>query len=79
MAGEGPFAVDPESGFLLVTRALDREEQAEYQLRVRLGQGEGDITGGGRGSDHSFLSGHPEDRGQTCPVGPAACACAREG
>lgn len=38
MATEGPFAVDPESGFLLVTRALDREEQAEYQLQVQLGQ-----------------------------------------
>lgn len=34
MAAEGPFAVDPESGFLLVTRALDREEQAEYRLKV---------------------------------------------
>ncbi|XP_066205476.1 cadherin-16 [Saccopteryx leptura] len=33
-AAEGPFAVDLESGFLLVTRALDREEQAEYQLQV---------------------------------------------
>uniref|UniRef100_A0A452FX89 Cadherin-16 n=1 Tax=Capra hircus TaxID=9925 RepID=A0A452FX89_CAPHI len=36
VAGEGPFAVDPEAGFLLVTRALDREEQAEYQLQVTL-------------------------------------------
>nr|XP_005896634.1 PREDICTED: cadherin-16 isoform X3 [Bos mutus] len=36
VAGEGLFAVDPESGFLLVTRALDREEQAEYQLQVTL-------------------------------------------
>ncbi|OWK16131.1 CDH16, partial [Cervus elaphus hippelaphus] len=36
VAGEGPFAVDPESGFLLVTRALDREEQTEYQLQVTL-------------------------------------------
>lgn len=34
VAAEGPFAVDPESGFLLVTRALDREEQAEYRLQV---------------------------------------------
>ncbi|XP_037672394.1 LOW QUALITY PROTEIN: cadherin-16 [Choloepus didactylus] len=33
---EGPFAVDPESGFLLVTRALDREEQAEHRLQVTL-------------------------------------------
>ena len=47
MAGEGPFAVDPESGFLLVTRALDREEQAEYQLRVRLGRGRGTSPGEG--------------------------------
>lgn len=38
MAAKGPFAVDPESGFLLVTKALDREEQAEYQLQVGLGQ-----------------------------------------
>nr|KAF6409302.1 cadherin 16 [Rousettus aegyptiacus] len=36
MAAKGPFAVDPESGFLLVTKALDREEQAEYQLQVTL-------------------------------------------
>ncbi|XP_038523374.1 cadherin-16 isoform X2 [Canis lupus familiaris] len=36
VAAEGPFAVDPESGFLLVTRALDREEQAEYRLQVTL-------------------------------------------
>lgn len=35
---EGPFAVDPETGFLLVTRALDREEQPEYRLQVGLGQ-----------------------------------------
>ncbi|XP_029781084.1 cadherin-16 [Suricata suricatta] len=34
MTAEGPFAVDAESGFLLVTRVLDREEQAEYQLQV---------------------------------------------
>lgn len=37
MTAEGPFAVDAESGFLLVTRVLDREEQAEYQLQVWLG------------------------------------------
>ncbi|XP_076988782.1 cadherin-16 [Tamandua tetradactyla] len=36
VVAEGPFAVDPESGFLLVTRALDREEQAEYRLQVAL-------------------------------------------
>nr|XP_005592238.1 cadherin-16 isoform X4 [Macaca fascicularis] len=35
-AAQGPFAMDPDSGFLLVTRALDREEQAEYQLQVTL-------------------------------------------
>lgn len=38
MAAEGPFAVDSESDFLLVTRTLDREEQAEYRLQVWLGQ-----------------------------------------
>lgn len=38
MAAKGPFAVDQESGFLLVTKPLDREEQAEYQLQVGLGQ-----------------------------------------
>lgn len=38
MAAESPFAVDLESGFLMVTRALDREEQPEYQLQVGLGQ-----------------------------------------
>lgn len=42
MAAEGPFAVDTESGFLLVTRALDREEQPEYQLQVGLGQAWGE-------------------------------------
>lgn len=47
VAGEGLFAVDPESGFLLVTRALDREEQAEYQLQVRLGRGRGKSPGEG--------------------------------
>ncbi|XP_062967410.1 cadherin-16 [Cynocephalus volans] len=36
VAAGSPFTVDPESGFLLVTRALDREEQAEYQLQVTL-------------------------------------------
>lgn len=38
MAAAGPFAVDQESGFLMVTMALDREEQAEYQLQVCLDQ-----------------------------------------
>ncbi|XP_036753792.2 cadherin-16 isoform X2 [Manis pentadactyla] len=45
-ATEGPFAVDPESGFLLVTRALDREEQAEYQLQVALETEDGHVLWG---------------------------------
>nr|XP_012598130.1 cadherin-16 isoform X2 [Microcebus murinus] len=45
-AAEGPFAVDPESGFLLVTRALDREEQAEYQLQVTLETKDGHVLWG---------------------------------
>ncbi|KAM5262846.1 cadherin-16 [Ctenodactylus gundi] len=36
VATEGLFAVDPDSGFLVVTRALDREKQAEYKLQVTL-------------------------------------------
>ncbi|XP_042636802.1 cadherin-16 [Orycteropus afer afer] len=43
---EGPFAVDPESGFLLVTRALDREEQAEYRLQVTLQTEDGRVLWG---------------------------------
>ncbi|XP_008048832.1 cadherin-16 isoform X2 [Carlito syrichta] len=43
---EGPFAVDPESGFLLVTKALDREEQAEYQLQVTLETKDGHVLWG---------------------------------
>lgn len=31
---QDPFAVDPESGFLVATKALDREEKAEYRLQV---------------------------------------------
>ncbi|XP_057566806.1 cadherin-16 [Hippopotamus amphibius kiboko] len=46
VATEGPFAVDPESGFLLVTRALDREEQAEYQLQVTLETEDGRVLWG---------------------------------
>nr|KAF6406346.1 cadherin 16 [Molossus molossus] len=46
MAAEGPFAVDPESSFLLVTRALDREEQAEYQLQVTLETEDGHVLWG---------------------------------
>ncbi|XP_049642320.1 cadherin-16 isoform X2 [Suncus etruscus] len=45
-AVQGPFAVDPESGFLLVTAALDREEQAEYQLQVTLESQQGHLLWG---------------------------------
>ncbi|PNJ61139.1 CDH16 isoform 5 [Pongo abelii] len=45
-AAEGPFAMDPDSGFLLVTRALDREEQAEYQLQVTLETQDGRVLWG---------------------------------
>ncbi|XP_006732105.1 cadherin-16 isoform X1 [Leptonychotes weddellii] len=48
VAAEGPFAVDPESGFLLVTRALDREEQAEYRLQVTLETEDGRVLWGPR-------------------------------
>ncbi|XP_021559731.1 cadherin-16 isoform X2 [Neomonachus schauinslandi] len=48
VAAEGPFAVDPESGFLLVTRALDREEQAEYRLQVALETEDGRVLWGPR-------------------------------
>lgn len=50
-AVQGPFAVDSETGFLLVTAALDREEQAEYQLQVWQDWGEGDKNR----TDHSML------------------------
>ncbi|XP_036897466.1 cadherin-16 [Sturnira hondurensis] len=40
------FAVDPDSSFLLVTRALDREEQAEYQLQVTLEAEDGRVLWG---------------------------------
>ncbi|XP_076694983.2 cadherin-16 isoform X4 [Callospermophilus lateralis] len=43
---EDPFAVDPDSGFLTVTRALDREEQAEYQLQVTLETEDGHVLWG---------------------------------
>ncbi|KAG3257116.1 cadherin 16, transcript variant X1 [Ictidomys tridecemlineatus] len=46
MAAEDPFAVDPDSGFLTVTRALDREEQAEYQLQVTLETEDGHVLWG---------------------------------
>ncbi|XP_078213505.1 cadherin-16 isoform X2 [Callithrix jacchus] len=45
-ADEGPFAMDPDSGFLLVTRALDREEKAEYQLQVTLETEDGRVLWG---------------------------------
>ncbi|XP_037371733.1 cadherin-16 [Talpa occidentalis] len=45
-ASEGPFAVDAESGFLLATRALDREEQADYQLQVTLETEDGRVLWG---------------------------------
>lgn len=49
-AAEGLFAVDSESGFLLVTRVLDREEQAEYRLQVgRVGPGVGESSEGKAG------------------------------
>ncbi|CAH7073345.1 Cdh16 [Phodopus roborovskii] len=35
-ANQELFAVDPDSGFLMVTKTLDREEKAEYQLQVTL-------------------------------------------
>ncbi|PNJ61143.1 CDH16 isoform 9, partial [Pongo abelii] len=38
--------MDPDSGFLLVTRALDREEQAEYQLQVTLETQDGRVLWG---------------------------------
>ncbi|XP_021112582.1 cadherin-16 isoform X2 [Heterocephalus glaber] len=43
---EGPFAVDSDSGFLVVTSALDREEQAEYKLQVTLETGDGYVLWG---------------------------------
>uniref|UniRef100_A0A8C7AY40 Cadherin 16 n=1 Tax=Neovison vison TaxID=452646 RepID=A0A8C7AY40_NEOVI len=46
VVAEGLFAVDPESGFLLVTRALDREEQSEYQLQVTLETEDGRVLWG---------------------------------
>lgn len=46
MTAEGPFAVDAESGFLLVTRVLDREEQAEYRLQVTRETEEGHVLWG---------------------------------
>ena len=55
MAVGDPFAVDPDSGFLLVTRALDREEQAEYQLQVGLGQVQGETSKEGQGTNHPSL------------------------
>uniref|UniRef100_A0A8C6QFA6 Cadherin domain-containing protein n=1 Tax=Nannospalax galili TaxID=1026970 RepID=A0A8C6QFA6_NANGA len=45
-AAEDPFAVDPDSGFLMATRALDREEKAEYQLQVTLESEDGRVLWG---------------------------------
>ncbi|KAM4833703.1 cadherin-16 isoform 1-T2 [Thomomys bottae] len=46
VAAEVPFTVDPDSGFLLATRALDREEKAGYQLQATLETDDGRILWG---------------------------------
>nr|XP_044998216.1 cadherin-16 isoform X1 [Jaculus jaculus] len=46
MTVEDPFAVDPDSGFLVATRALDREEKAEYRLQVSLESEDGRVLWG---------------------------------
>nr|XP_020030142.1 cadherin-16 [Castor canadensis] len=46
VAAEDLFSVDRESGFLMVTRALDREEKAEYQLQVTLETEDGRVLWG---------------------------------
>ncbi|XP_005345579.1 cadherin-16 isoform X1 [Microtus ochrogaster] len=43
---QDPFAVDPESGFLVATKALDREEKAEYRLQVTLESEDGQVLWG---------------------------------
>ncbi|XP_028635117.1 cadherin-16 isoform X3 [Grammomys surdaster] len=43
---QNTFAVDPDSGFLVATRALDREEKAEYQLQVTLESENGRVLWG---------------------------------
>ncbi|KAL1784095.1 cadherin-16 isoform X1 [Sigmodon hispidus] len=45
-AAQDSFAVDPDSGFLMATRALDREEKAEYQLQVTLQSEDGHVLWG---------------------------------
>ncbi|XP_055477392.1 cadherin-16 [Psammomys obesus] len=46
MAAQDPFSVDLDSGFLVATRALDREEKEEYQLQVTLESGDGLVLWG---------------------------------
>lgn len=65
-AAESPFAVDAETGFLQVTRALDREEQSEYQLQVGLSQVCVCVCGGEQRKQGGALTtlppaGHPRD------------------
>ncbi|GAB1293536.1 Cadherin-16 [Apodemus speciosus] len=43
---QNTFVVDPDSGFLMTTRALDREEKAEYQLQVTLESEDGRVLWG---------------------------------
>ena len=45
-ADQNTFAVDTDSGFLVATRTLDREEKAEYQLQVTLESEDGRILWG---------------------------------
>ncbi|XP_036044691.1 cadherin-16 isoform X4 [Onychomys torridus] len=45
-AAQDPFAVDLDSGFLMTTRALDREEKAEYHLQVTLESEDGHVSWG---------------------------------
>uniref|UniRef100_A0A8C8UKQ1 Cadherin-16 n=1 Tax=Peromyscus maniculatus bairdii TaxID=230844 RepID=A0A8C8UKQ1_PERMB len=45
-AAQDSFAVDPDSGFLMATRALDREEKAEYHLQVTLESEDGHVLWG---------------------------------
>ncbi|XP_051024946.1 cadherin-16 [Acomys russatus] len=45
-SAQDPFVVDPESGFLMATRALDWEEKAEYQLQVTLESEDGLVLWG---------------------------------
>ncbi|XP_052022834.1 cadherin-16 isoform X4 [Apodemus sylvaticus] len=43
---QNTFVVDPDSGFLMTMRALDREEKAEYQLQVTLESEDGHVLWG---------------------------------